>query len=332
MAELISPGNQCVIDTHTQLQNDFVEIINEQGIAHALAWLLPQKCEEEFSRPMEIRFEWTDDGSDRYRFEIAENEAFDSAVSFVTELCSCRYTNLKIGRQYYWRVNGCQAFSFRTADNKYRFVEIDGALNVRDVGGINIKQGMLYRGSEINKEYILSQSGKDMMKRLGIKTELNLRKEADYGSNISVAGDDVQYVALPYRPYLEVFEEEHRRGIVAIMEFLADETNYPIYFHCLGGADRTGMIALYLRALLGERDEDIFVDYELTSLSTYALGLDEGVPALGFRSRQADYFTEFLTGLDAYSGDSLSEKVERFLLDCHVNPKTICKIREILRN
>ena len=90
------------------------------------------------------------------------------------------------------------------------------------------------------------------------------------------------------------------------------------------------MIALYLRALLGESDEDILTDYELTSLSTYSLGLSEGVSALGFRSRHADYFTEFLDEFHKIPGETLAEKTEQFLLDCHVKPETLEKIRKII--
>ena len=188
------------------------------------------------------------------------------------------------------------------------------------MGGINIKQGLLYRGAEINEEFVISDLGKKAVKQLKIKTEVNLRKEAAYTGTVSAAGDEVRYKQLPYRPYLEIFEEEHREGVVAIMEFLAEEENYPVYFHCLAGADRTGMIALYLRALLGESDEDILTDYELTSLSPYA----------GFRSRYAEYFTEFLDEFNKIPGAMLADKTERFLLDSQVKPETLDRIRKII--
>ncbi len=330
MVKLEFPRDGSTIDTHTPLQNEFISRIQENGTEAALEWLLPRKCEKEFSLPAHVRFAWTDDGSDSYYLEIAEDSDFLSAFSVVTPNNCYVYRNLKIGQKYYWRVNGSQPFSFDTADNKYRFIEIDGLLNVRDVGGINIKQGMIYRGAELNKEYLITDAGKATVKHLGIKTEVNLRKDSDYAGTSSAAGDDVRYKLLPYRPYREVFEEEHRKGIVDIMEFLADEQNYPIYFHCLGGADRTGMIALYLRALLGECDEDILIDYELTSLSTYSLGLSEGVSSLGFRSRNAEYFAEFLNMFNTYAGETLAEKTVQFLLECNVKQETLAKIRGIL--
>jgi hypothetical protein len=143
-------------------------------------------------------------------------------------------------------------------------------------------------------------------------------------------GKGIKCKHLPYRPYREMFEDEHRKGIAKIMEFLSEEENYPIYFHCLGGADRTGMVAFLLRALMGEDDEDILTDYELTSLSSYAYGTGEGVDSLGFRSRESDYFREFLAIFNTYGGDSFGEKAEDFLLECNVKQSTMEKIRRIL--
>jgi protein-tyrosine phosphatase len=192
-------------------------------------------------------------------------------------------------------VNGGAHSSFITVDSRYRFVEVDGALNLRDLGGIGIKQGMIYRGSEINREYKITESGRRTMRDvLGIKTQLSLRGEVDDTDGVSVIGEGVQYRHIPYRPYEEIFEEKNRRAIIEIIDLFADETNYPIYFHCFGGADRTGMVAMLLRAIMGECDEDILTDYELTSLSSYAYGAAEGVGALGFRSREADYFRELI--------------------------------------
>lgn len=166
---------------------------------------------------------------------------------------------------------------------------------------------------------------------MNIKTEINLRKESQLDDKVCCVGDDIHYRYLPYRPYIEIFEEEHRREIVDIMECLADENNYPIYFHCLAGGDRTGMIALFLRGLLGESDEDILTDYELTSLSSYAYQLTDGEGALGFRSRFSEGFQEFLSVFNTYKGETVGEHTEAFLLECGVPPETIAKIRNNLK-
>ena len=115
------------------------------------------------------------------------------------------------------------------------------------------------------------------------------------------------------------------------MNYLADESVYPLFLHCLGGADRTGMIVLYIRALLGECDEDIFVDYELTTLSNYAGGFEEGSTDTGSRSRNGSYFREFLDEFAKYEGTNLAERTESFLLSCGVTSDTIEKIRKIFK-
>ena len=157
-----------------------------------------------------------------------------------------------------------------------------------------------------------------------------MRLEGDNYDRASYAGESVQYKYFPYRPYLEIFEAQHKEMLARLMLFFADERNYPIYFHCLGGADRTGMLAMYLRAIAGESDDDIFIDYELTSLSSYAYGLAEGVSALGFRKRNASYLVKCLNELNKYPGEALSERMVNFILDCGVCPETIEKIRKII--
>ena len=292
---------------------------------------MPIKNGAELSYPRVIRFSWSSDNSSSYVFELSENEDFSEAYAVKTENTFLEFGNFKIGTTYYWRVNGSNHFSFKTKDNKFRFIKIDGTLNVRDIGGINIKQGLLYRGAEMTDIYPLTEEGKRVwQKELRIKTELNIRKVAGTCSKASSVGNGVLYKYLPYRPYLEIFEDINRRMIVEIMEFLTDEKNYPIYFHCLGGADRTGMIAIYLRALLGECEEDILVDYELTSLSSYDQGIKEGISSAGFRSRNTNSFPKFWKALKEYPGKTINEKTEAFLLECNVKSETIAKIRKLL--
>lgn len=148
--------------------------------------------------------------------------------------------------------------------------------------------------------------------------------------NESIVGKEIQYVCLPYRPYKEAFEEEHKKGICKIMEFLSHEENYPIYFHCMGGADRTGTIAFFLRALVDESDDDIHTDYELTALCSYASGVAEG--AVGARSRNKPYYVDFLKMLNNYApGQMFSVQVKKFLLSCGVSEETISKIINIIK-
>ena len=328
MITLISPENGFVFDTHTDIQNGFISRIENEGIENALVWLSGVKDDKERTYPEELRFTWDSD-EDEFTFMLSENEDFSSPRIVKTNKKSITQTNLKTGTKYFWRVNECEPNTFETVPHWTRFIKIDGTLNVRDIGGGNLKQGLFYRGGELNRCFTLTDEGIDMFKNvLKIKTEIDLR--AGLSESFHFSGAQVIYKLLPYRPYKEVFEEQHIEGIRRIMEFLADETNYPVYVHCMGGADRTGMIALYLRALLGESDDMIHKDYEMTGLSTYALGAAEN--AHGFRRRNAPYYVEFINMLEPYApGRPFSEKIPAFLLSCGVKQEHIDKIREIFR-
>ena len=71
-----------------------------------------------------------------------------------------------------------------------------------------------------------------------------------------------------------------------------------VYFHCAGGADRTGTLAFLIEALLGVSESDLSKDYELTSfdgshdryrnMSTSA-GNDYRLTDLVFYLRQARF-------------------------------------------
>ena len=45
-----------------------------------------------------------------------------------------------------------------------------------------------------------------------------------------------------------------------------------IFFHCFGGADRTGTVAFLVEALLGVSESDMSKDYELTTYSSSRVG------------------------------------------------------------
>ncbi|MBQ8746403.1 MAG: tyrosine-protein phosphatase [Clostridia bacterium] len=332
MVRLISPEDGYLFDTHTDIQNTFIEKIHADGTDAALDWLLTVKNDTERTYPRQLTFVWEADGVSPHTLEIAEDADFaDPFVTVSVDGTECTVGNFKIGQTYFWRVDGGEVRSFTTKADAPRFIKIDGALNVRDIGGGKLKQGLLYRGSEIERYFNITEAGRRTFTDvLGIRTQLDLRIECQGKLEKSPAGDSVALVQLGYRPYMEVFEDVHKAGIVQIMEFLTHEENYPVYIHCMGGADRTGMIALYLRALAGESDDEIHTDYELTGLSTYAGGQTEG--AHGFRNRRAPYYAAFLDALDKYApGGTLADKVPRFLMECGVTAAQIAKILSIIK-
>ena len=106
-----------------------------------------------------------------------------------------------------------------------------------------------------------------------------------------------------------------------VMAVFANEANYPILFHCWGGADRTGTVALLLEALLGADAEQLAYDYELTSLSVW-----------GPRTRGSQDYQELLAALGEFgrAGDSINAHVEKYLLSIGVTAGEIGAIRRQL--
>lgn len=134
--------------------------------------------------------------------------------------------------------------------------------NVRDLGGWpcdggTVKYGMLVRGGEANA------ADKDIMvNQVGIKHELNLRGDEVISRDYSVWG--VAYTQPPRYAWYSISDTDLWKQI---LRCVFDSINHdsPLYFHCAGGADRTGTLACVLEALLGLSQSDIDKDYELTS-------------------------------------------------------------------
>jgi len=93
--------------------------------------------------------------------------------------------------------------------------------------------------------------------------------------------------------------------------------NYPIDFHCIAGADRTGTLAFLLESTLGYSPEDIRRDYTYTTL---------------FLPRHFSAIDSLLAGMEAYGSaeEPLRYKAERFLLHCGITPDEILAFQEIM--
>lgn len=100
-------------------------------------------------------------------YELKDNEIVDTITYDVSkDTTSFAFNNLKVDTIYEYSVTAIsedksvesERFMFHTVDGTARFIDIDGLSNVRDCGGWTgldgkrIKQGLLYRGEEFNKQ------------------------------------------------------------------------------------------------------------------------------------------------------------------------------------
>ncbi len=165
--------------------------------------------------------------------------------------------------------------TIKPANVPVRIINASGGRNIRDAGGWKtqsgdtVKYGLLYRGAQLNGRNggpQLNQSGIDTFRNdLNVVTELDLRNSSDDGGQTECFfGSDKNYVKISIGQYDSALKS-YKTQLKQIFEVLADENNYPLYFHCNAGADRTGTIAFLIGGLLGVSESDLTKDFELTS-------------------------------------------------------------------
>ncbi len=325
MIQLIQPENGISVSLQTPAQIAFAENSRDYA-APDFDWRnLTQTTDPDCSIPAPVVFVWEADGE--AVLEISGEETFAAVVRTVTAENTAAVYNLEIGRTYFWRVvcggETSEIRRFHTEDRAPRWIYIDGTTNVRDIGGWKtmdgrrIRQGLLYRGSEMDIHKEITDAGiAELCGHLGVKTDLDLRGEVVGKRFDSPLGSAVAYHLVPIGAYDEYFKETTPYPI--IFSLLADRANYPIYVHCWGGADRTGSLSCIIEALCGVSEADQDMDYELTSLSVW-----------GKRSRNGEGWQMFVEELQKL-GNTRQAQARAFLRRAGVSDETMDRIMEIL--
>ena len=278
------------------------EYLSAEGDKAQIDALLKNQRSDDWVK--EVTLSWKQNGSSFYTVYLSENQTFEDAtvekVFGYTPMLDLY--NLLPGTTYYWKVKGTYSGdesavgTFTTEESKVRTIYVDGVSNARDLGGYEtttgkVNYGLLYRGGKLNGttsgEAITEEGKSEMLDSLKIKTEIDLRSTSDDGGQTENAiGGGVNYIKIPLGQYANIldyetwssldkseksgnFDANNKNAIKQIFELLADKNNYPIYFHCNAGADRTGTLALLINGLLGVDEQSLIKDYELTTISRY---------------------------------------------------------------
>ena len=168
---------------------------------------------------------------------------------------------------------------------------INGLLkNTRDLGGWKagdktIRYGKIYRGANLDDVQEDASKKDIVLNWLGVGVDLDLRglppgSQGGSGEkNPWLPTDPVIYKNIKLwhyfvpsaNKYMTVTvspgetADQYQVAIRSIIGWLKD--GKVIYFHCHGGADRTGTLAFLLEGLLGVSESDISKDFELTTYS-----------------------------------------------------------------
>ena len=261
---------------------------------------------------------------------------------------------------------------FTTGDYP-RWIDARPMFNVRDMGGYmtssgqRIKQGLIYRGGEITpavgwksgQSYTGDVGGRytgsnGMMQDGHITTqnddskkafretmgmvgglEIDLRSSGER-NNYNACGfaenGDISYKLLSISSYHNGMKG-NASLIKQVFDAFAQADTKPVYYHCYGGADRTGVIGFLLGAVLGMSYTDLVIDFELTSYSSnpsrnYRSHLREG--PYNYWLQMLDYLQNTL-GWGYGSGKTIKEGAEEYLKNnCKVTQATIDTLRSIM--
>ena len=248
-----------------------------------------------------------------------------------------------------------------------RWIDARPMFNVRDAGGYmtssgkRIKQGLVFRGGEITDKvgwksgmqytgdvggrytdangrmqdgHITTQT--DASKKVFRETmnmvgglEIDLRSSGErngYATCGFANSGDISYKLVSLSSYENGLGQTDL--VKQIFNDFANVDTKPVYYHCYGGADRTGTIGFLLGALLGMSYTDLVIDFELTSYSSN--------PSRNYRShlRNGPYnrWPTMISTLQSKYGFSsnktIMEATEAYLKNtCGVSQNTIDTIR-----
>jgi protein-tyrosine phosphatase len=238
------------------------------------------------------------------------------------------------------------------------FVKLDGAFNVRDIGGLaavnsgRTRSGLLYRGDSLDA--ISKRDAHRLFGELRIGVVIDVRSPQEIApalwkeSAVSTyefpmignGGIGTQPMFGPAAPSLaDSYLGDLNSGasaVLATLEVLANQLSnqIPCLVHCAAGRDRTGVIFATLLAAIGVTDADVAFDYvagnhqarqmtkRLAGNPLYANGLSpSGEPVLA----SADTIMEFLALLRAaYGGPT------QFLDRCGLAETTLARLTAAL--
>lgn len=182
-----------------------------------------------------------------------------------------------------------------------RAIELEGATNVRDLGGIPVaggrvvRRGLIYRGDALCKATAADVC--KLSEELGVRCVVDVRCGWERTAKPDVAIPGADNLHIPFYDLEQVGIEYTRSiegSVVSGHDIVCDPDDFyrampnpltagqmraaldqifscalagkPVYEHCSGGKDRAGILALLVLTVLGASREDILADYLLTNI------------------------------------------------------------------
>lgn len=188
-----------------------------------------------------------------------------------------------------------------------RRLNLDGVVNVRDLGGLknkqgqDLKMGQFYRGAALHN---ITPTGLATAKEKGLKDIIDLRSTQEYTRNpddfpseagfvvhnipmldnlmSNMANDTDDYPESMAEMYINILSH-HQDGIGNVFEVFAQKDG-GVLFHCSIGKDRTGVISMLTLGIADVPEELIVMDYSMTGTVEPPVSSRFAAPSYVFKS------------------------------------------------
>ena len=232
--------------------------------------------------------------------------------------------------------------------------------NFRDFAYLNVKKGILFRGSYL---YHLSRKDRKLLfETNNIKTVIDLRSTQEHDDKKDAVPPGIAYYHLPlitleemgttsekegkkkilrekkmpdiFDYYRKLVSRDRKESWTKIFEILLNNDRSGIYFHCTAGKDRTGIVAAVILTLLGIDKETIYKDYMLTN-NDPAIPLSYRIFSLTFAREFRKTFLEYFKAKEEYLDEAFNEidrvygSIDNFYTECcSLDDEKIAKFKE----
>ena len=206
-----------------------------------------------------------------------------------------------------------------------RNLTIDGMTNCRDMGGRLLesggvfKQGIVYRTSGKNQSGLVMTEAttEEMINHLHLRNEIYIAdRGSSYACNIQGAPVNNFYMDWQATDGSSNFSR-NCEPLKKFFNFMADSSNYPVFFHCKIGTDRTGLCATMLCGLVGVPLNEIYQDYLFSNF-----GAISGKRYIG-EAAGHDNILRYTEYIQSFPGDTFQNKVYNVLLSIGVSRATL---------
>jgi hypothetical protein len=233
-----------------------------------------------------------------------------------------------------------------------RHLNWKGTYNARDLGGLATEDGGVTRpGAIVRSDSLqnLTAEGWEEVEAYGIRTVIDLRNESEIGADLARRPASIETVNIPldvtedrefwdvwgsgpefatplyYGPHLERFPERSAE----VIRTISAAPPGGVVFHCQGGRDRAGQIAMLVLAIAGVEPTAIAGDYALSDARLRPLYRsrgeeDEGPKIAEFLRARGTTARELIVALVTDFG------IERNLRDAGLSEQNVGALRRRL--